>query len=96
MCIGSTNVCVSVWQDDSDSQITVHRRLVVKVNYLAVNRPDILYAASIMESHIEPERCGHGHAQASGTILDLATHHLDCDQTTSCHTLTVIGAQWAT
>ena len=42
---------------DSDSRAlnlqdaTLYRRLVAKLNYLAMDRPDIRYAASIMGSH---------------------------------------------
>ena len=42
---------------DSDSRAlglrgaTLYRRLVAKLNYLATDRPDIRYAASIMGSH---------------------------------------------
>ena len=55
---------------DSDSlalclwDATLYRRLVAKLNYLAMDRPDIRYAASIHgKSRIKSERCRHGHTQ---------------------------------
>ena len=64
---------------DSDSRAlslrdaTLHRRLVAKLQYSAVDRPDIRYAASIM-----------GDADMvmlkSGEISDQATDHLDALQ----------------
>ena len=69
---------------DSDSRAlslrdaTLYRWLVAMLNYLAMDRPDIRYAASVMEC--QPERCGHGHAQESGAISDQATDQLDALQ----------------
>ena len=56
---------------------TLYRRLVAKLNKLAMDRPDIRCTASIMGSHALCERCGHVHAQESGAISDQATNHLD-------------------
>ena len=69
---------------DSDSgalsvrDATLYRRLVAKLNYLAMDRPDIRYAASTMGSQASsPKDAGHGQTQKSGAISYWATNHLD-------------------
>ena len=93
---------------DSDSRAlsmrdaTLYRRLVAKLNYLAMDRPDIRCAASTMGSQASsPKDVDMVRFKKSGAISDWATNHLDalsmggCDQTESWHTRTVIGQQTA-
>ena len=61
---------------DSDSRAlsmrdaTLYRRLVAKLNYLAMERPDIRHAASVMGSQASSPK-------ESGAISDWATNHLE-------------------
>ena len=96
-------------EKDSDSRAlsmpdaTLYRRLVAKLNYLAMDRPDIRYAASTMGSQVSSPKDADmvRLKRVSGAISDWATNHLDalsmggCDQTVSWHTRTVIGQQTA-
>ena len=74
---------------------TLYRRLVAKLNYLAMDRPGIRHAASIMGCHASsPEDADMVMLKRVGRFLITWTHHRwRCDQTTSWHTLTVIGQQ---
>ena len=68
---------------DSDSRAlslrdaTLCRRLVDKLNYLAMDRPDILYAASFMGSHASsPKDADMVMLKRAGAIADQATRSL--------------------
>ena len=71
---------------DSDSRAlslrdaTLYRRLVAKLNYLAMDRPHTLRCIDRGELRVKPERCGYGQTQESGAISDRATDHLDALQ----------------
>ena len=78
---------------DSDSlalslrDATLYRRLVSKLNYLAMDRPDIRYAASIMGSHASsPKDADMVILKRGGAISDQATDHLDAPQVGSAET----------
>ena len=90
--------------EDGDSRAlrlrdaTLYRRLVAKLNYLAIDRQDIRCAASIMRSPASsPKDARYGqNSRRVVRFLTWATDRLDalplggCDQTTSWHTPTAI------
>ena len=54
---------------------------MAKLKYLANGPPrHSLRCIDHGKSRIEPERCGHGHAQESGAMSDQATDHMDALQ----------------
>ena len=61
--------------NDCVRDATLYRRLVVKLNYLAMDRPDIRYAVSIMGSYASSPK--DGQTQESGALSAWATDHLD-------------------
>ena len=87
---------------DSDSRAlsmrdaTLYRRLVAKLNYLAMDRPDIRYAASTMGQARKMRTWSDSKEWGDFWLGDRSpgrTIDGGCDQTESWHTRTVIGQQ---